>query len=169
MKPIFATRQVLDQIKSLTDLLSPQQYKKPLSVLNQSSVGQHVRHVLEFYQCLLLQWKTGVVCYDHRARSVELEEDIPLIQEVIEQLCSDISSVDPNAALIMRTQPLPDSEEQIAVTTSIGRELLYGLDHAIHHLALVKIGIQQAYPDVAIDPNLGVAPSTIKHRTACAH
>jgi hypothetical protein len=49
-------------------------------------------------------------------------------------------------------------------TSSIGRELLYAYDHAVHHLAIIKLGIKAEIPDVEIDSNIGVAASTLRHQ-----
>ena len=35
-------------------------------VLRTSSIGQHVRHILELYDCLLCQYVLGQVCYPER-------------------------------------------------------------------------------------------------------
>ena len=59
----------------------------------------------------------------------------------------------------------PDQDIQnTEIHSSIGRELMYAYDHAIHHLAMVKIGMNVHYPEVSINKDLGVAPSTLKYR-----
>jgi hypothetical protein len=37
-------------------------------------------------------------------------------------------------------------------------------DHAVHHLAIIKIGIRCSFPQWIIDRDLGVSPSTLKAR-----
>jgi hypothetical protein len=49
------------------------------------------------------------------------------------------------------------------VQSSIGRELLFAYDHAVHHLAIIRIGIKAACPDVLLPASVGVAPATVKY------
>jgi len=44
--------------------------------------------------------------------------------------------------------------------------LLFFYDHAIHHLAIIKIGLLCHFPHVQAEKDLGVSPSTIKARVA---
>jgi hypothetical protein len=51
------------------------------------------------------------------------------------------------------------------VDSSVGRELMYAFDHAIHHIAIIKIGIKAAFPQIQIPQEIGVAPSTIRYHS----
>jgi hypothetical protein len=57
--------------------------------------------------------------------------------------------------------------EEIRIESNYFRELLYNLEHCIHHQALIKVAILQC-ETVTIDPNFGVARSTIEYRNQCA-
>ena len=46
--------------------------------------------------------------------------------------------------------------------SSVGRELLTLSTHTIHHFALIAITLRAH--GVAVDPDFGVAPSTLRHR-----
>jgi hypothetical protein len=68
-------------------------------------------------------------------------------------------------------QPLTDRELWIenhsapgAIASSLARELVYLIEHTIHHLAIIKIGLNQGYPHLVLPVNLGVAPSTLLYR-----
>lgn len=53
------------------------------------------------------------------------------------------------------------------IETNYHRELLYNLEHCIHHQALIKVAVLQC-ESVKIDDNFGVARSTIEYRNQCA-
>ena len=46
--------------------------------------------------------------------------------------------------------------------STVGREVMYVVAHAVHHYAL--IGIMAGLMGVGLPPGFGVAPSTIKHQ-----
>ena len=56
-----------------------------------------------------------------------------------------------------------NSEEN---ATSLNRELTYNNEHAIHHMAILRIALMQESMNVSISENFGVANSTIKYREA---
>lgn len=57
--------------------------------------------------------------------------------------------------------------EAISISTNYYRELVYNLEHCIHHQALIKVALLQLN-HVTIDENFGVARSTIEYRKQCA-
>jgi hypothetical protein len=50
------------------------------------------------------------------------------------------------------------------VNTSFERELVYCLDHAIHHQALIKIGLKEQELSHLVSQDFGVAYSTLRYR-----
>ena len=47
--------------------------------------------------------------------------------------------------------------------SSLGRELVYAIAHAIHHYALISI--MARLMEARLPENFGVAPSTVTHQT----
>src|SRR5690606_35959053 len=68
-----ATNQILLQLKNILEQLSNEQLSFPLGVLNDSTIGMHVRHILEFFLCLTESKTTSKVNYDLRNRDALLE------------------------------------------------------------------------------------------------
>ncbi|MDX1476670.1 MAG: hypothetical protein R3301_03155 [Saprospiraceae bacterium] len=48
--------------------------------------------------------------------------------------------------------------------SSLERELIYNIEHTIHHLAIIKIGLAIIAPDIPLPAHFGVAPSTVKYK-----
>ncbi|MEM9648432.1 MAG: hypothetical protein AAF969_08120, partial [Bacteroidota bacterium] len=62
----------------------------------------------------------------------------------------------------------PTTTSGISTSTLVtAREVMYNLEHTIHHHALIKVGIQ-FFTDIPLPESFGVAPSTLQHRQACA-
>jgi hypothetical protein len=59
-------------------------------------------------------------------------------------------------------------EEEILVNTSIERELIYNIEHAIHHMAIIQIAVKHYFKYIDLNKNFGIAYATIKHHEKCA-
>ena len=54
----------------------------------------------------------------------------------------------------------------IKIDSNYYRELLYNLEHCIHHQALIKVAVLKN-ENLKVDANFGVARSTIEYRKQC--
>lgn len=151
---------ILHQLSHLLTQLTEDQFAKPLSCMAQNSIGKHVRHVIECYQCLLLGIENGLVDYDKRARNLQLETDNEFALEVLQSISESILTVEEKPMQLAVTY----SETTSLVQTSVMREVVYNVEHTVHHLAIIKMGISVAYPSVQIPENVGVASSTISYQ-----
>lgn len=73
-----------------------------------------------------------------------------------------------NKELILEAGFDENSFELNQIPTNYFREIAYNLEHTIHHMALIKIGINEV-SDIALPEGYGVASSTIKYRQQLAH
>lgn len=163
MRIIQDTNQaVLSQLSDLLNAISPQAYTTPLSLLQGSSVGQHVRHTIEFYQCLFQQSEQGLVDYDARTRNLRLETDPIFAAQMAEELLEETELHEANRKLLLRVCFGQDEPQEIE--TTLARELVYLAEHAIHHFAIIKIALRADFPEVLIPEDFGVAYSTLKYR-----
>lgn len=158
-----ACRENLSQLAQLVAGLSPEQYCSRSEVLSGSTVGQHVRHIIEFYLCLIKGTNDGIINYDDRERNQEME----LFPEVaIEAIDIIVNFLEGQA--IQQIQYLMGNFSKtpgkvITIPTSFQRELAYCLEHAIHHQALIKAGLKDLGLETLIDPGFGIAPATQRH------
>lgn len=157
-KSIYTT---LNELSSLLSQLSNEEYSNPCNELSNSSIGQHVRHSIELFQCLESKYDSGIINYDHRLRDFHLESDVNAAKKAIEIILNLIDK--PNKALVL-VQKL---DCVVEIESNYYRELLYNLEHCIHHQALIKVAILQMN-HLKIDENFGVARSTIEYRKQCA-
>lgn len=153
---------VLKQLSQLLAQLDSTQYSMPLSILNGSSIGQHTRHVIEFYRCLLQGFSKGLVDYDTRERDIALENNLDVVLINIEETVCQIEQASHTKTPLLLA--VNYQEEHIHfVETNFIRELVYLVEHSIHHYALIKIGLQENFPSIVIPQHFGVAYSTVKH------
>jgi uncharacterized damage-inducible protein DinB len=156
----------LEIIKQLEDLLSAMdesQYTQPLTVFNGGSLGQHIRHTVEFFQCFIGGLKNGIIDYDARKRDMKIENDIAYTLGCLGNISAQIFEIsDAQKLLLIATyydEVIPEM-----VVSNVQRELVYLIEHSIHHFALVRIGIQENFPEVSLPYSFGIAYSTIKYR-----
>lgn len=160
-----ASQKILDQLASLLENLTNDEYSKTLTVLHDHSIGQHIRHTLEFYTCLLNGSPLGFVNYDERERDLFLESNTLEALTTIKALKEAINQIGENQELNLVRQAYDQSSDHtVEVGTNLYRELIYNIEHAVHHMALIKIGLKEIKPDIKLPSDFGVASSTAKYR-----
>jgi hypothetical protein len=152
----------LNELIDLLGQLSNSEYSKPCPALSNATIGEHTRHIVEMFQCLQNNYELGIVNYDRRERNIVIQTDTDF---AITAILSVKENLDKSNKKIELRQ-MVDGEE-IAIESNYNREILYNLEHCIHHQALIKVAILQC-EDVVIDANFGVARSTIEYRNQCA-
>lgn len=153
---------VLTKLEEVIAQLTNEQYCKPIKHLDNASIGQHSRHIIELFQCLVSGYSSGIISYDKRKRDLFLESDIAVALHSIQTLKGEVNLAD--KTIILQQQV---AEEEMTVATNYFRELLYNVEHCIHHQALIKVALKDMQ-EVKIHEHFGVAYATIAHRKQCA-
>ncbi len=159
----------LKQLMDLLNSISESDYTKETDVLSGATVGQHIRHILEFYLLLVSGSFTGTICYDKRQRDLRIENNPSFAKETIERLLPAIDTIKEEDQIILEADYTIDSKSVNAIKSTAGRELAYCIEHSIHHQAIIKAGlITMGLSDIT-DEHFGVAYSTIRYRdNSCA-
>ena len=159
---------ILDQLEGLVIKMEDDQYTEMLECLFENSVGKHIRHILEFYELMINGFDQGRVNYDKRKHDLSLEEDRKLAIEKIQSFKSRLNEINEDIPLTLETSYDIEGENSEIVRSSFMREMVYNIEHAIHHMAIIKIGVRQAFPQFILNENFGIAYSTVKYRRECA-
>lgn len=162
----LACRHILRQLYGVIQQLDSSDYCRPSAALSGSSIGQHVRHTLEFFFCFQRGLETGVVSYDKRAHDKTFETNKLIALEAIDKISLFVEGLDLNAFLRLEVGYSLKNDDSITLDTNASRELVYNIEHAIHHMAIMKIGILEVAPYVGIDHDFGVAASTVRYYEA---
>jgi hypothetical protein len=156
---------LLKQLQYVIDSLSNEQYNAQIKVLSMSSIGQHSRHILEFFIELDNGYELGIVDYDKRVRSHAIESDkffaVRTLQVIAERLDK------PNRKISLDVEYGEGDDAVLKVNSNYYRELVYNLEHMVHHMALIRIGVE-ATTNLEIPIGFGIAASTLKFRKSCA-
>ncbi len=156
---------IIYQLTEVLNLLNAEQYVMPSQRLNQSSIGQHVRHIIEMFQGLENGYDTGIINYENRRRDKEIEINKDHAIKLLNAI--PLSAGKAEKDLILETCPDEVNTSFIQIKTNYQRELAYNLDHTIHHMAMIRVVIKEV-TDLELSANFGMAFSTIKHKIICA-
>ena len=157
----------LNEIKSLLVQLTNENYTQILKHLSGATIGQHVRHIIEFYQTIVDIDTRNSINYDIRKRNLRIEEDINYAIQLIEDISNFFCVSIPDRNCKLESNFSSNNNECLTIPTSLYRELAYCLEHSIHHQALIKVAVLQL-ESVQISASFGVAPSTLEYRKQCA-
>lgn len=166
---ITAQKSVLNNLKTVLEHLNNQSYTQKNLSLFGSSIGAHCRHIIEFYLCCFEQKKKSKINYDLRKRNKQLELNHKKAIIVIDKIMCLLDSVDSKDNTSLNINICLNNEVSASkeITSSFFRELIYCMDHCIHHQSLIKIALlEQGLIDL-VDENFGVAFSTQIHRKTC--
>ncbi|MEM6525437.1 MAG: DinB family protein [Bacteroidota bacterium] len=168
MKLVEACTDILGQLEAVIQDLKDNDFTLPIQTLNNSTIGQHMRHTLEFFTCLMNHHDKGVINYDKRDHDKVIESDRTIALALIQDLKNFIQDVKSDAPLKLEANYSMDRDETISIDTNLFRELTYNIEHAIHHMAIIKIGLKEVAPYVSIPSHFGIAVSTIKYQKGAA-
>lgn len=152
---------VLVQLEKSIIELTDEQYTQKIDTLFGASIGEHVRHVIELFVCLQDGYACGVVNYENRKRDIAIQT----VRVVALDLMGTIktSFFKENRELLLQAGYSETSNELFTLSTNYFREIAFNIEHAIHHMALIRIGIQEV-SDLEVSEGYGVASSTLKFR-----
>ncbi len=159
---------ILTQLAEVISQLPDADYARPLPVLSGNTIGKHVRHVLEFYELLVDTAQTRRLNYDQRQRDLRLEVDTRLVLEHIYRINQTVRLLDLTQTLQLTADLSVEVEgtgESLQIPSSFARELLYNIEHAIHHMALIQVAVTNSFPRITLPAHFGIAYSTILHQS----
>lgn len=159
---ISSIKRSLNELIELLNQLSNEEYSQKCQHLSNATIGEHTRHIIEMFQCLENHYESGLVNYDKRERNLKIQTDTDFAIEMIVSIKENLLKENKKIEL----QQIIDSDE-IRIESNYFRELLYNLEHCIHHQALIKVAVLQC-ENVNVNEDFGVARSTIEYRNQCA-
>lgn len=161
-----AATNILDQLAELVKQIHDTDYMTPSEILNGATIGAHIRHTIEFFLCFEKGYKAGTINYDKRRHDKLIETNRSLALAAIEEVKQFVTSLQHDAALKIEVGYDLEKDQYIEVATNAGRELVYNIEHAVHHMAIIGIGIRHAAPYVKIGKDFGIAASTLRYASA---
>lgn len=153
----------LDELADLLVATSDETYVwKPDGGVS-GSIGAHVRHVLDHVRVLVDRPMHRTVTYDRRQRDTAIEhsrlDGIAALRRTVYRLRAAMDA--PHDEMLVLEALVDRGQPPIAVTTSLARELVFALQHTIHHQAIIAVLLHEI--GIATPAQFGYAPSTPAH------
>ncbi|MFP4358052.1 MAG: DinB family protein [Puniceicoccaceae bacterium] len=153
-------RQSLDFLDGLDEAT----YNRGVPEAFDSTIGGHYRHVLEHFEPLV-EAGSGEIDYDARKRDHGVETSVALAFRRTEALLERALAMDPAALsrpLRVSYRVSCEAGGEASADSTLGREVMFGISHAIHHFALISVMAKLL--GIALPEGFGMAPSTARHR-----
>ena len=146
----------LQDIHDLLTQLSDASYAKPIPSLSMASLGEHVRHSLGFYECLLKVAAGPEADDDARKRDPLVETQVNKALACIVTIQDQWHRLNVNKVVYLK--------HAHGLESSLSRELLNVSEHTLHHMALMSVALIELGLNHVVNDNFGIAPSTLANR-----
>jgi uncharacterized damage-inducible protein DinB len=162
--------EILRQGETLLTEISDEVYTRKVPVAFNASIGGHYRHCLDHFRGLLAAAGAGDLDYDQRERGTLVETDRFAALNATRALIAGYQGLEPaqlDRTLAVTCKTSYSTRGSQTAPSTIGREIMYSVAHAVHHYALM--GVMAGIMGIALPAGFGVAPSTLKHLATAGH
>jgi uncharacterized damage-inducible protein DinB len=163
-----ACKSILGQLEDVVRQVHEEDFRRPSAALSHATIGQHLRHTVEFFICLEDGFEKGLVNYDKRQHDHLIESDKFIASDSLRRIKNFISTHDEDRTLKLEVAYERDDEDWVTIETNYQRELVYNIEHTVHHMAIMKIGLREVAPYVQLPADFGIAVSTLRYKEAPA-
>jgi len=158
-----ACAHILAEGCELAESLSSDFFRRTHPDCFDASIGTHLRHCAEHFDCFRRGIESGVIDYDRRRRGTIEESDPRAASRLLEDLATwfrERAAVGIEASAVrVRVDSGHGANEAIS---SVERELQFLVSHTVHHFAIIAIMCRKM--GVGLSPEFGVAPSTLRYQ-----
>jgi len=155
---------IVSQAIDLLDGLSVNAYQRALPPQFPSSIGTHIRHVIDHFTALREGIAGAHIDYNVRMRfnDVELFPETAIARlEDIRNWLDDINTDEFDTSVKVTSEIDLSRKHSTSSSSTLGRELVFVSSHAIHHYALIRV--MCSLQNKSLPEFFGYAPATISH------
>ena len=152
----------VQQCTDLMQLLSKENFTNASP--GSSSIGAHMRHILDRFQSFFAGLQSGCINYDDRKRDKSIESNPEAASFALASVARRVEDIDLQANLgrnITVRESVHHDGPTVAIHSTVDRELMGLVTHSIHHLAIISMLAKSLGIDMGSD--FGKAPSTIRY------
>lgn len=145
----------------LLNTITEEEYQNTSVAPYFSSIGSHIRHIMDMFDCLFEGLESGEIDLTARKRNKQIEQKLALGEDYILRTISKIDSLDAHQLnrLVYVTDDLGGGKVRAEYTLSA--ILIQAHSHAIHHYASIGYIIHHLGIELP-DESFGFNPTTPK-------
>jgi len=150
----------IEQCDQLLKLVSQDVFNK--AAQGNSSVGAHIRHILDRFHCFFAGLREADIDYDARKRDKSIETSLQAATFALASIARRIEKIDLDAShgqTITVRETVHHLGSSLAIESTVERELMGLVTHSTHHLAIIVLITKSFGYELGND--FGKAPSTI--------
>ena len=153
---IQSTINTLQKSKFLLEKLTDEELCNRTVSPYYSSIGTHIRHILDFYECVFNVDSKSVIDLTARPRNAEVETKCDYAKDYLEIIEDRLKAID--ISLDKRVSVIDDlGLGKIEIPYTFGALLAQANSHTIHHYAIInyifdRLGIQINDDDFGYNP-----------------
>lgn len=155
---------IVSQAVDLLDGIGLQEYQQKLPPHFPSSIGSHIRHIIDHFLALMDGYSGGHIDYNIRHRNNQVEQFPANAIEALQRISNWLNEVphqDLDTSVSVTSEIDVSRPVSATCSSTLERELVFVSSHAIHHYALIRIMCSMQNRQV---PELfGYAPCTVTH------
>lgn len=125
-------------------------------------IGTHVRHIIDHYWAMQDGLTTGNIDYNQRNRNTLLETEPETAIKALEAIKTWLQTAPLSNTQVNVTSEISiDQTESIQTQSCVDRELMYLINHTLHHVAYASLTATSL--GIKTSALLGVAPATASY------
>lgn len=156
--------EAIEQMLSFIQQLNNTEYQYSAKPYVDSTIGQHLRHILDIYTAVLNaaeEQTANTIDYNIRRRGAALETQrsagIEELQQLSERLLKRVTKP-LDCAVVVTSETSINEYKNETFPSTLARELCFAASHLTHHLAIMAIIAKLSGKEVC--SSMGTAPST---------
>jgi len=150
-------KQAIEVVERLTDTAYTHVHKPYM----QSSIGQHMRHIIDNYFALIQGLEKGHIDYNWRRRGAHVEQSRVTALAELNELDTWLINLNENdieqKLTLVSEVCLAETQSDFA-RSNLHRELIFVASHCIHHIAIISMNMR--LQEIDVPEHYGLAPAT---------
>ncbi len=154
-----ATQSSLKQVQLIIAVIDEIQAERSEEIFAHSGIGRHIRHITDHFLALEKGLSRKEVDYNQRNRHALIETDINVAKATLNHLQNWLQKLaHENKRFMIVSEISCEKEASIKIASDLQRELLYLINHTIHHAAYIKLMVEKY--NILLPDEIGIAPGT---------
>jgi len=152
----------LGQVETILDLIEQGPGERARMTYRDRFLGKHIRHIVDHVLAFKAAQASGLLDYDRRNRGSDIETDWTAARQFLDSVREWLSQGE-GQCVPLRVKSEIDCQASVSelFESNSDRELLYLINHTIHHIAFMRLLMEQE--GYQLPEHIGLAPSTASY------